>query len=114
MIVKKQLVRKTLNVETWFEECSGYRERDLFVERVIDMPDKYFRAICSDFFAYRNIIRINKDCMFYENGIDHVLALTSNKSDIVLLVQSEGCDYCRYTSVMKKKEFELLKGENCE
>lgn len=106
--MKAYIIRKAINVQDWMEgkeyikrNCGVQAKRDVVIEKTITLTPAEFAEFCSDFMADRDFIIENRDLMKEDTqGRWHCIKVTAPGSKISILVESEGYDYARYTSVI--------------
>ncbi len=109
--MKVVMIRKASSISGWHDSVQSIRalfgrepeKMEAIAEKEIIITDEELKEFESDFFSDSEIIKANQELMKVdENGIWHCLKITSKKADYSILVNSEGCDYARYTAIIKK------------
>lgn len=77
------------------------KEVEYIVERTVYLPKLEFIHFRSHLIEDDpNIIKNKKDMYVDDNGVWHVLMFCCVCSDIMILVNSDGTDYAKYTSII--------------
>ncbi len=82
------------------EYCVSYYK----IEKTIELSKAEWDSLMADLFEYRDYIKDNKNNMWLENNTFHCLLITTKGESQGLLVESEGYDYPRYTSLINMEE----------
>lgn len=100
------IIRKASNVKDWKEIAETYhcKADEVVIEKTVEVSEEEFTSLCSDFFKNRDYITANINAMYMENGVWHCILVKSAMSETAILIESEGYDYARYTSVVSIKE----------
>lgn len=112
MEIKKNImvpvVRKACSIIDYQETVKrwSYGKSCVFIEKIIIISEEDFKSLSEDFFLYREYISKNIDSMWYDEKDKsyHTIAVMSEKSKFVVLIESEGYYYARYTAVVKREE----------
>lgn len=106
--MKAYIVRKAANVEEWEagkayikRNCGTKAKHEVVIEKTITLTSTEFAKFCDNFLEDMDFIKENLGFMRVdENEIWHCIKVTASGSKISVLVESEGYDYARYTSVV--------------
>lgn len=102
--MKARMVRKASSTNQWAERVALQKdgeEVNVVIEKVITLSDTEFKNFCLDLLEDKNFIKENQDLMKVdENGVWHSLKVVGTKAKGQIIVQSEGYDYARYTSLL--------------
>lgn len=97
MITKATFKRKAL-----IEQHAPNAE--FVVEGVVTLSEQDFDRFKNNLLDDANFIKENKEMMYVDNeGVWHVIMVTSDYADHAILVNSEGYDYARYSAYVLKE-----------
>lgn len=84
-----------------------YPRTEAVIEKVVRLSKEEFEDLIRNPLLDRSYVKENKDRMFEDDkGFMHCVYVISEGYDYGILIESEGCDYPRYTSYLP---VELLK-----
>ena len=104
--MKAPFIRKASDLKDWKNSYMLFKPKaqEFVVEKHIELSNAEFKDFQNDFFKAREFIKDNEDLMYCDNGTMHCIAIYCKDSEMAILVESEGYDYARYTSITNKKE----------
>ena len=102
VLIKAPMVRKVSSAEEWQKEVDEWEIKDsnLIIENTVEVDSKEYDCLSKNFFKYRILIHDNLKHMWLDAEGWHVIAVTCKDRNQTILIESEGYDYARYTSVV--------------
>jgi hypothetical protein len=100
--------RKASSAADWWSalKYNTVRNSTVVVEKTINISLQEFNDLCDNFLADSELVKNNQSSMWFDEDKWHVLAVTTDTSDTVILIESEGFNYPRYTAVTTKAELQ--------
>lgn len=102
--MKARMVRKASSFQQWVERVAMQNDGEevkAVIEKEITLPDAEFEKYLNDLLEEKDFIKENKDLMKVdENGVWHCIKVVGGRIKGQIIIQSEGYDYARYTSLM--------------
>ena len=104
--MKAIMVRKACGVKDWHKIVEEYNftPSEVVIEKTVELNEDAFKDLCEDFFKYRDYIKENLTHMYMGDAVWHCVLVKSPKSKIGILIESEGYEYARYTSIIDISE----------
>ena len=97
--MKVTMVRKAPSAKKWLEDWGG-SVVEVATEKTITLQRSEFEAFANDLLDEYAFITENKDLMRVdENGVWHCIKVVCATMPYCIFVNSEGCDYARYTGI---------------
>lgn len=85
-----------------------YPQDEFIIEKVVKLSQLEFAQLLEEPLKDRDYIRENKNLMYEDkDGFWHCIFVIADGYDYGILIESEGCDYPRYTAYLPKSVFEL-------
>ena len=81
-------------------KAAGFDLDECHIERVIEIPKVDFFALAHCPMGRHSVVQANQDVMGYDADVFHCLLILGEGQRDGLLVDSEGYDYCRYSSYL--------------
>lgn len=91
-----------LHLQAVFErKINEFPANDCVIDNIVELPEGEYKHFRSNMLRDVDFIEENKNRMYRdENGIQHCLLVLGENSTEGVLVQSEGYDYSRYSSLI--------------
>ena len=106
--MKARMVQKASSTNSWAERVALQKdgtEVKVVIEKVITLSDADFKKFCLDLLEDQDFIKQNQDLMKVDdNGVWHCIKVVGTKAKGQVIVESEGYDYPRYTSLLLWEE----------
>ncbi len=108
VLIKAPMVRKVSNEKKWQSEVHEWKIKDsnIIIEKTIEVDLHDYESIANNFFKYSMLIHDNLKYMWLDNDGWHVIAITCSEKSSTILIESEGYDYARYTSIVENEKLE--------
>lgn len=89
----------------------AYRTDPVAIDKAVIISNEEYKDFVSNLLEDCDIIKDNKGCMAYRDGITHCLLILSESESDGILVYSSGYDYARYTAYLTNAK-ELIKNDH--
>ena len=108
VLIKAPMVRKVSNEKEWQSEVHEWKIKDsnIIIEKTIEVDLHDYESIANNFFKYSMLIHDNLKHMWLDNDGWHAIAITCSEKSSTILIESEGYDYARYTSIVENEKLE--------
>lgn len=108
--IKRPMNRKCSNLDILKKltiECSEICNTDnIVIEKEVEVSKKLFENISKNFFNDQKIINDNIKNMYSDSDdIWHSIIIFCKEIDDMIIVESEGYSYLRYTAYISKKDY---------
>ena len=100
-------IRKAADYEDLMQLTKKYPGHSQYqIEKIIELSAEEFKKFISNFYEDKDFIINNQSLMYFADGITYCIGITTEDSDKIILIDSQGYDYARYTAIINKKEVE--------
>lgn len=110
MQIKKPIIRKCASLYELKKLTKEYTEifkmNNIVIEKEVQISKELFEKISKNFFDYQKIINDNLNNMYCDlDDVWHTIILFCEEIEDMIIVESEGYSYLRYTAYISKKEY---------